>query len=406
MNEGQVTVDPAGLMYVSQTYNAAGGTITGPGYVFNGILLVTVSTASPTTILVDGATTLATNNLPNTTIWVQGNASLRGQNATLTVAAGLTNDGTILLESQSTTYSDTLSTGSGTFTNAADGIIQVTAGPAARASITGNLTNLGAINVGAGTTLFVNNTSTAATFLNEGQVTVDPAGLMYVSQTYNAAGGTITGPGYVFQRHLTCHRQHRVTDHHPGRRHYDPGHQQPTQHDDLGAGQRLSRRAERDLDRGRRPDQRRHDPPGVAEHHLYRHPLHRQRHVYQRRRRYHPGHRRDRRPRSITGNLTNLGAINVGAGTTLFVNNTSTAATFLNEGQVTVDPAGLMYVSQTYNAGGGTITGPGYVYNGTLLVTVSTASPTTILVDGTTTLATNNLPNTTIWVQGNAFSEG
>ncbi len=106
--------------------------------------------------------------------------------------------------------------------------------------------------------------------------------------------------------------------------------------------------------------------------------------------------------RSITGNLTNLGAINVGAGTDLAVNNTSTPATFLNEGQVTVDPAGFMYVSQTYNAAGGTITGPGYVYNGTLLVTVSTASPITILVGGGTTLATNNLPNTTIWVQGNA----
>ncbi len=44
------------------------------------------------------------------------------------MAAGLTNDGTILLESQNNAYSDTLATGSGTFTNAADGIIQVTAG--------------------------------------------------------------------------------------------------------------------------------------------------------------------------------------------------------------------------------------------------------------------------------------
>ena len=77
-------------------------------------------------------------------------------NATLTVAPGLTNDGTILLESQNAGYTDTLSTGSGTFTNAADGIIQVTAGTGGARSITGNLTNLGAIDVGAGTTLAVN----------------------------------------------------------------------------------------------------------------------------------------------------------------------------------------------------------------------------------------------------------
>ncbi len=94
---------------------------------------------------------------------MQGNASLGGVNATLDVAAGLTNDGTILLESQNNTYSDTLSTGSGTFTNDADGIIQVTAGTGGGRAINGNLTNLGTINVGAGTTLAVDATSTAAT---------------------------------------------------------------------------------------------------------------------------------------------------------------------------------------------------------------------------------------------------
>src|SRR5262249_36535527 len=142
LNEGQVTVDPAGLMYVSQTYNEAGGTITGPGYVYNGTLIVSVSTASPITILVDGGTTLASNNLPNTTIWVQGNA-LIGKDATLVMAAGVVNDGTILLESQNSNYTDTLLTPSGTFTNAADGVIQVTAGTGGGRAITGNLTNPG-----------------------------------------------------------------------------------------------------------------------------------------------------------------------------------------------------------------------------------------------------------------------
>ena len=322
----------------------------------------------------------------------------------MTVAAGLTNDGTILLESQNSGYTDTLSTGSGTFTNAADGTIQVTAGTGGARSITGNLTNLGALNVGAGTTLAVNNPSTAATFVNEGQVTVDPAGLMYVSSTYNAAGGTITGPGYVYNGTLLVTVSTATpttilvdgtgdtlaTNNLPNTTIWVQGNaslggvnatltvapgltndgtillesQNSGYTDTLSTGSGTFTNA---------ADGTIQVTAGTGG------------------------------ARSITGNLTNLGAINVGAGTTLAVNNPSTAATFVNEGQVTVNPAGLMYVSSNYNAAGGTITGPGYVYNGTLLVTVSTATPTTILLDGTgDTLATNNLPNTTIWVQGNS----
>ena len=55
---------------------------------------------------------------------MQGNGYIQ-QNATLKVADGLTNDGTILLQSANAGYSDTLATGSGTFTNAADGTIHV-----------------------------------------------------------------------------------------------------------------------------------------------------------------------------------------------------------------------------------------------------------------------------------------
>ncbi len=406
LNEGQVTVDPAGFMFVSQTYNAAGGTITGPGYVYNGTLRVTVSTASPLTILVDGTTTLATNNLPNTTIWVQGDGYLGGVNATLTVAAGLTNDGTILLESQNSTYSDTLSTGSGGFTNAADGIIQVTAGTGGTRSINGNLTNLGAIDVGAGTTLAVNNTSTAATFLNEGQVTVDPAGFMFVSQTYNAAGGTITGPGYVYNGTLrvTVSTASPLTILVNGTTTLATNNLPNTTIWVQGDGYLGGVNATLTVAAGLTND-------GTIL-------LESQNSTYSDTLSTGSGGFTNAADgiiqvtagtggtRSITGNLTNLGAIDVGAGTTLAVNNSSTAATFLNEGQVTVNPAGFMFVSQTYNAAGGTITGPGYVYNGTLRVTVSTASPLTILVDGTTTLATNNLPNTTIWVQGDGYLGG
>ncbi len=88
---------------------------------------MTASPASPTTILLEGSgDTLETDNLPNNVLWVQGNDYIN-QNATLNIPNGLTNHGTILLESQTFNYFDDLATGSGTFTNAADGTIHVAA---------------------------------------------------------------------------------------------------------------------------------------------------------------------------------------------------------------------------------------------------------------------------------------
>src|SRR5204863_219306 len=140
----------------------------------------------------------------NTTVWVQGN-NVFGFNtdAILAVPDGTTNHGTILLQSLSGGYNDTLNVaGGGTFTNAADGILQVNAGTGGGRFLNGNFTNLGAVNVGASIRLTVNGGATAAAFVNQGQVTVDPAGLMTVGQTYNAAGGVITGPGYVYNGKL------------------------------------------------------------------------------------------------------------------------------------------------------------------------------------------------------------
>ncbi len=145
-------------------------------------LYVTVSPASPTAILLDGSgDVLATNNLPNTTLWVQGNG-LINQNATLTIPNGLTNDGTILLESINGAYSDTLSL-AGTFTNATDGVIQVTANTGGPRTIGGNL-------------------------VNEGQIEVDTASYLTITGTYNAAGGSINGPGYLSIPHCTLPPAH------------------------------------------------------------------------------------------------------------------------------------------------------------------------------------------------------
>ena len=174
VNQGQISVDPSSLLTIQGTYYAAGGAITGPGYLVNCTLYVTASPATPTTIPLDGAgDVLETNNLPNTTLWVQGNGYIN-QNATLTVAAGLTNDGTILLESQNSNFtSPTRSPSASTFTNAAAGTIQVNNGAGGARTITGTL-------------------------VNQGQINVDTASYLSITGAYYAAGGSISGPGYLF----------------------------------------------------------------------------------------------------------------------------------------------------------------------------------------------------------------
>ncbi len=134
-------------------YYADGGSFSGPSYLDNSDLYVVASPANPTTIALEGTgDTLETDNLPNTTLWVQANDT--EGNATLTVSNGLTNDGTILLQSANVynSYTDTLAL-AGSFTNAADGTIQVNPNSggarsivlSATTTLTGNLlTNPGA----------------------------------------------------------------------------------------------------------------------------------------------------------------------------------------------------------------------------------------------------------------------
>ena len=137
---------------------------------------VTASPATPTTILIGGTgDTLATNNLPNTTIDVQGNYYFN-TNATLTVANGLVNHGTILLDALTYSYTDTLATGSGTFTNAGDGTITINNGSGGPRTISGTL-------------------------VNQGQITVSSASLLTIQGTYNAAGGSISWARLPLQRH-------------------------------------------------------------------------------------------------------------------------------------------------------------------------------------------------------------
>jgi hypothetical protein len=192
VNQGQISVDGASYLTVQGTYYAAGGSISGPGYLLNTALYVTTSPASPTTILLEGGgDTLATDNLPNTTLWVQGNGYLN-QNATLNVAAGLVNHGTILLESINNTYGDTLATGSNTFTNAADGTIQVTNNSGGARAITGTLVNAGTVNFDTNTTLG----SSGAKAINAGLIGIAGSTVTVVGSSFtNAVGGLVSGDG-------------------------------------------------------------------------------------------------------------------------------------------------------------------------------------------------------------------
>ncbi len=121
---------------------------------------------------------------------MQGNAA--EGSATLDVDPGLTNDGTILLESQNSTYNDTLSTGSGTFTNDADGIIQVTAGTGGSRTISGTVINSGTINFDTNTTFG----ATGANLVNTGLMSIAGATVTVVGSTFtNDAGGLVSGYG-------------------------------------------------------------------------------------------------------------------------------------------------------------------------------------------------------------------
>src|SRR5262249_21164742 len=159
-------VDADTSLTITGTYNAAGGSISGPGYLSSASLQVTASPASPTTILVGGTgVTLTTDNLPNTIIWAQGNNAFNA--ATLNMPNGVTNPCTTRLQSADTNWTCSRASGINTFTNAADGVIEVNQGTAGPRSLTGNVINQGAVNVGAGTTLTVNG-PTSANFINQG----------------------------------------------------------------------------------------------------------------------------------------------------------------------------------------------------------------------------------------------
>ncbi len=351
-NQGQIEVDTASYLTITGAYNAAGGSITGPGYVYNSSLYITASPATATTIPLEGTgDVLETDNLPNTTLWVQGNGFVG--NATLTVAAGLTNDGTILLESQNGGYADTLTTGSATFTNDSDGTIHAGTGAGGPRTITGTLVNQGAIDV-------------------------DSGSYLTITGNYYAAGGSIAGPGYLYNADLyvTVSTTSPTTILLDGTGDVLETANLPNTTLWVQGNGLINQNAALNIPNGLTNDGTillESINGGYAD------------------------------TLTLAGSFTNDadGVIEATANTG---GPRAINGTLVNEGQIEVDTASYLTITGAYNAAGGSITGPGYVYNSSLYITASPATATTIPLEGTgDVLETDNLPNTTLWVQGNGF---
>ena len=391
-NQGTVAVDSSSYFYVNGTYDEDGGNITGPGYINNSAIYINVSPATPITIAIeDTGNTLETNNLPNVTLWVQG--TTYDSNATLNVASGLANDGTILLQSSYNDDTDELNTGSGSFTNDADGTIQVNKGSGATGVIAGTLVNKGLINVDGGAFSYV-----SGTLNNQGTVAVDSTSYFYVNGAYDEDGGNITGPGYINNsaiyinvspatpitiaiedtgNTLETNNLPNVTLWVQGNT-YDANATlnvasglandgtillQSSYNDDTDELATGSGSFTNDAD-GTIQVNKGSGATGV-----------------------------------IAGTLVNKGLINVDGGAYSYV-----SGTLNNQGTVAVDSTSYFYVNGAYDEDGGNITGPGYINNSAIYINVSPATPITIAIEDTgNTLETNNLPNVTLWVQGTTY---
>ena len=77
-------------------------------------------------------------------------------------------------------------------------------------------------------------------------------------------------------------------------------------------------------------------------------------------------------------------------------------AGLINEGLLAVAADNPIEIHGSYVAAGGQITGPGSLYSVTLSITAATATPTMLVLHGSSTLLTDNLANMTLWLQGNS----
>ncbi|HET7435886.1 MAG TPA: kelch repeat-containing protein [Thermoanaerobaculia bacterium] len=211
INNGTVSV-AAGQQYISAanfTFTHNGGDLTGAGlfrlpndsFAFNGgtvtnapMLIDSALTISPSatgaaTFIVSRAARISGQSSPGQTIWVRG-ASF-DSDSLATFVDGFVNGGTIRMESIDSTYRSEMTIPVGSITNT--GIISANAGSGGAHTITGALTNRGALNINVTTTY-------AGTLTNDGGTVTTASGQKLTfgrARTLRQNGGTINTLGGV-----------------------------------------------------------------------------------------------------------------------------------------------------------------------------------------------------------------
>ena len=191
-----VTINVAGINTISETTSSNGGQITITATEVDG------STTNELQTYSHAGTTTYTNTLSNGggsfTLQASGIASISHTAGTVTITAtevdgSTSNELQTYSHSGTTSYTNTLSNGGGSFTINAGGIntISHTAGTLTitATEVDGSLTNEGQLGVGAGgasSSVLTSNTSGAT------GVTINAAGILSISETTSANGGSIT----------------------------------------------------------------------------------------------------------------------------------------------------------------------------------------------------------------------
>ena len=179
-NQGTISADSNDYLEITGTYQAQGGTTTGPAELYVCKLFETASPASASTIVIAGTgDTLESNNLAGYTLWVNGNG-LFNTDAILNLGANVSNRGAILLESSNNTYQSNIATGSSTLTNL--GTITSSLGTGGNRIISGTLNNQATISVDPSTAGLPVEITGAV--LRREAATIDRAGRSYLVQLH------------------------------------------------------------------------------------------------------------------------------------------------------------------------------------------------------------------------------
>ena len=204
------------LLAASKTLHVSGTSQIGP----NGLLWLKASTlaggtlANGGTVFTEGATAIATGitTTAGSLIRLQGNGSY--STATLTVASGFTNNGSIVLTDSTSSYGATLNVTSGTLTNGPSGTINAAVGTAGPRTLGAQLDNQGTLTMSrlltlshasaahvnsgvidlAGGNLAINQSGTLPSFTNTGSITMAGGDSVKISSgAFNHNGGSISG---------------------------------------------------------------------------------------------------------------------------------------------------------------------------------------------------------------------